>query len=300
MIIISVGGGLGNQMFEYAFCCMVKHVYPDVEVKLDSMYTLGDEHNGYELERVFGIEEEKCTLEELKQVSDIYPASEPHYKFRHFLDRIRNRIIGHRESCIVQRDFTVYEDKFFHLDMSKSYYFFGVFANSHYFSEIEDRIREIYQFPQIVDDSNRQWENEIRNSESVGIHIRHGDYVAYGIELLPEKFYRNAISYMKGHLPDRELKYFIFTDDPVYAKKAYGDIDDLYVVEGNIGENSYIDMQLMSMCKHNIIANSTFSFWGAYLNSNPSKIVVLPNKPCGNWKEPFACEGWVRMDVGEV
>lgn len=295
MIIISICGGLGNQMFEYAFCCMVKHVYPNVKIKLDIMNTLSADHNGYELRRVFGIEEEECTLEELKQLSDIYPVNGPHYKFINFLEKIRNRLIGHRESCLVQRDLTAYEDRFFHLDMSKSYYFFGVFANHQFFDEIEDEIRRVYQFPQITDDSNMRWSDEIITSESVGIHIRHGDYVTWGLELVPEEFYRKAIDYMREHIPYKELKYFVFTDDPVYAKEVYNDIENLYVVEGNVGENSYIDMQLMSLCKHNITANSTFSFWGAYLNQNPSKIVVAPDMPCAGWKEPYVCDEWIKL-----
>lgn len=295
MVIVSIGGGLGNQMFQYAFCCMVKHVYPDVKIKLDIMHTLSDDHNGYELKRIFGIEEEECTLEELRQVSDIYPANAPYYKFHHFIERIRNRLLGHRKSCIAQRDFTVYEDKFFHLDMSEPYYFFGVFANYHFFEKIEDKIRTVYQFPQIEDDANIRWEKEINSCESVGIHIRHGDYVAWGIELVSEDFYRRAISYIQKRVLNEKLKFFVFTDDPMYAKETYSDIDNLCVVEGNIGENSYIDMQLMSLCKHNIIANSTFSFWGAYLNANPSKIIVAPDMPCTERRKPFVCDGWIRM-----
>ena len=295
MIIISVGGGLGNQMFEYAFYCMFKYLYPDVEVKLDIMHTIGDNHNGYELERIFGVKAEECTKEELRKLSDIYPVDEPHYKYHHFWERIRFRLIGHKSSCIVQQDFTVYEDSFFHLDMSKSYYLYGVFANYQYLSDIDDMIRMIFQFPQIKDASNQYWEKEIGNSESVGIHIRHGDYVAWGVELVPEKFYRKAIDYIRDCVPNKELKYFVFTDDPIYAKETYGDIAGLQVIEGNSGRDSYIDMQLMSLCKHNIIANSTFGFWSAYLNQNISKIVVVPDMPYTGCKNPFACAEWIRM-----
>lgn len=295
MIIISIGGGLGNQMFEYAFYCMFKHLYPDVEVKLDIMHTLGDNHNGYELEKIFGVQAEKCTKEELNRVSDIYPVDGAHYKYHHFIERIRHKICGYKESCIVQRDFTVYDDSFFHLDMSKSYYLYGVFANYRFFSDIDDKIRAIYQFPQIKDATNMNWQDEIRNSESVGIHIRHGDYTAWGVDLVPEKFYRKAIDYLQDRMLGKKLKYFVFTDDPVYAKKTYSDIADLQVIEGNTGKNSYIDMQLMSLCKHNIIANSTFGFWGAYLNQNISKIIVVPNMPYTGCKNLFACDEWVRM-----
>lgn len=295
MIIISIGGGLGNQMFEYAFYCMFRHLYPDAEVKLDIMHTFGDDHNGYELERIFGVHAEECTLEELKQVSDVYPVNAPFYQLYHFFERIRHRLLGYKPSCIVQNDFTVYEDKFFHLDMSKSYYLYGVFANYKFFSEIEDIIRKVYQFPPIEDASNRRWEDKISGSESVGIHIRHGDYVSWGVELVPEKFYRKAISLLGELIPDKELKYFIFTDDPVYAKETFRDVANLWVIEGNVGKNSYIDMQLMSLCKHNIIANSTFSFWGAYLNRNSQKIVIVPNKPYTGCKNIFACAGWIRI-----
>lgn len=295
MIIISIGGGLGNQMFEYAFYSMFKYLYPDAEVKLDIMHTLGDNHNGYELEKIFGVRGRGMYRGGTKGLSDIYPVDGPHYKYHHFLERIRYRIFGHKATCIVQEDFTVYEDRFFHLDMSKSYYLYGVFANCQYFAGIEDRIREIYKFPQITDDSNKCWENEIRSSESVGIHIRHGDYTAWGVELVPEKFYRKAIHYIQERISNRELKYFVFTDDPHFANETYSDIVNLKVVEGNTGNNSYIDMQLMSMCKHNIIANSTFGFWSAYLNSNVSKIIVVPDLPYTGCQNLFACDEWIRM-----
>lgn len=295
MIIVSIGGGLGNQMFEYAFYRKLKHLYPKAEVKLDIMHTFGEAHNGYELESVFGLQAEECTLEELKKVSDIYPADSSFYKVHHFCERIRHRLCGYKPSCIVQKDWTMYEDKFFHLDMSKSYFFYGVFANHKFFSDIDDIILEMYQFPQIMDDSNKRWENEINASEAVGIHIRRGDYVTWGVELVPEKFYREAMHFVQEKISNRELKYFVFTDDPLYVKETYSDIANLQVVEGNTGRNSYIDMQLMSLCKHNIIANSTFGFWGAYLNRNTAKIIVAPNMPYTGCQNPFVCDGWIRM-----
>ena len=81
MIIISIGGGLGNQMFEYAFYLMMKEIYPNVEIKLDIMHTFGYAHNGYEIEKIFGLKSEECSLNELMKLSDIYPIDGKNYMF---------------------------------------------------------------------------------------------------------------------------------------------------------------------------------------------------------------------------
>lgn len=297
MIIISVGGGLGNQMFEYAFYYKVRKQYPDTEVKLDLFNTLGYSHNGYEIEKIFGLKAEECTLKELKRVSDICPAQARFYKWRKFAEKVRHKFFGVKSSCIMQKDATLYEDKFFKLDVSKSYYLFGIFANYRFFNDIAEEIQDIYSFPMIADERNKLWESRINSTESVGIHIRRGDYIEWGIDLAPDTFYREAMSIIEGKLLNREIHYFVFTDDPDYVKERFGDVANLQVIEGNEGIQSYIDMQLMSLCKHNIIANSTFSFWGAFLNKNADKIVVAPNLPYTGCKCPFVCEDWITIEV---
>ena len=89
--------------------------------------------------------------------------------------------------------------------------------------------------------------------------------------------------------------FFVFTDDIEYAEKLFYDTSKFIIVKGNSGRNSYRDMQLMSLCRHNITANSTFSFWGAYLNRNNDKIVVAPDIPFSGTKNPFICDDWIRI-----
>ena len=89
--------------------------------------------------------------------------------------------------------------------------------------------------------------------------------------------------------------FFVFSDDPVTAKDMFGNRENVCYVEGNTGSNSFRDMQLMSMCDHNIIINSTFGFWGAYLNKNRNKVVIGTKKPFANFKCPFACDDWVLI-----
>lgn len=297
MIIISIGGGLGNQMFEYAFYYKVKQLYPETIIKLDFFNTLGYSHNGYEIERIFGLKSQECTLEELKQVSDICPVQKRFYKWCKFLEKIRHKIFGIKASCIVQQDATMFEDKFYKIDIEKSYYFFGIFANYLFFNDIAEEIRNIYRFPMIVDERNKLWECTIKNTESVGIHIRRGDYIEWGIDLVPISFYREAMSIIEKKVLGKAIHYFVFTDDVDYVKSELCNVPNLQIVEGNEGTQSYIDMQLMSLCKHNIIANSTFSFWGAFLNRNASKIVIAPNLPYTGCKHPFICDDWIVIDV---
>ena len=297
MIIISVGGGLGNQMFEYAFYYKIKKVYQSVDVKLDFFNTLGYSHNGYELERIFKVEAAECSLKELKRVSDVCMANTPFYDLRKFLKRIKHKLLGVKSSCIMQSDATAYESKFFDLDASKDYFFYGIFANYKFFEDIKDEILNIYQFPNIEDACNMQWKEKIINCESVGIHIRRGDYIEWGIDLVPDKFYRNAMKIIEEKISNKEVYYFVFTDDAEYVKKHFADVSNMQIVEGNTEINSYIDMQLMSLCKHNIIANSTFSFWGAFLNENPNKLVIAPDLPYTGCKYPFVCEEWITIQV---
>ena len=128
---------------------------------------------------------------------------------------------------------------------------------------------------------------------SVSIHIRRGDYVSLGIPLLPLDFYTNAIVEMEKI--NGECNYYVFSDDPDLAKTFLPDNRPFTYINCNIGKDSFRDMQLMSMCRHNIIANSTFSFWAAFLNENVNKTVIAPKTPFPGCKYPFACDDWILL-----
>ena len=145
---------------------------------------------------------------------------------------------------------------------------------------------------------------KIKNTESVSIHIRRGDYLnpenqaIYG-GICTEEYYEKAISYMEEKLWNPH--FFIFSDDAEYAKKTYTK-DNYTVVDINHGRDSFFDMHLMGCCKHNICANSTFSFWGARLNENPTKLMIRPLKQRNtcDWYVPEIMKqlwkGWIMID----
>lgn len=131
-----------------------------------------------------------------------------------------------------------------------------------------------------VYDKNYQIIEAMKKEMSVSIHIRRGDYLdsenaAMFGGICTDAYYRAAIDYLLERYPDAH--FYIFSDDISYVREKYTG-SQYTVVDWNKGENSFFDIQLMSCCKHNICANSTFSFWGARLNPNPDKIMIRPAK----------------------
>ena len=295
MFIISAGEGLGNQMFEYAFYLKMKKVYKNSIIKLDPQFAFPPIHNGYEVERIFGLNSEKASWEEVEKYADLdYLVSMD--RFKSIRSKIKRKLGICKRSFVLQEDRTKYYDRFFSLDESRSYYLYGPFANSMYFEDIKDEIVSAYTFPDVPNDLV-DIVSKIKNSESVSIHIRRGDYVSQGLDLLDMDYYDHAIDLLTKGLKKNidDLLFVIFSDDINIARGMFVNYSNVLYVSGNKDDNSFRDMQLMSMCKHNIMANSTFSFWGAYLNRNRNKIVVGSKKPVAGYKYPFTCDGWTLI-----
>lgn len=161
----------------------------------------------------------------------------------------------------------------------------GYFQSEKYFIDYSQRIRQSFTFKNKPDELNSEMLNRIKETESISLHIRRGDYVSnltanseHG--LCSIDYYKKAVEYIKSKTESRGNRcFFLFSDDPIWVKENMMFLgDEMVVVDFNTGEKSYEDMRLMSMCKHNIIANSSFSWWAAWLNNNPDKIVIAPDK----------------------
>ena len=128
---------------------------------------------------------------------------------------------------------------------------------------------------------NKKYLHKILNSNSISIHVRRGDYLtniaAFNVHgVCSSSYYIHAISHLKSLM--KNLEFFVFSDDVVYSKLIFKGLRNITYIENNIAEHSYLDMALMSACKHNVIANSTFSWWAAWLNKNQNKVVIAPSK----------------------
>jgi hypothetical protein len=198
---------------------------------------------------------------------------------------------------MVRGDFDVPFD-YSQVTRQDSAYYDGYWQNEKNFSSIRPVILDAYSFPAISDDKNAQLVAKLSSANSVSCHVRRGDYLkAPNLCVCSEDYYRRAIQFVKqSKAPDL---FCIFSDDIAWCrenlKELIGDADVIFV-DWNKGENSFRDMQLMSLCRHNIIANSSFSWWGAWLNNHSDKLVITPdhwlNKPLVNDPIP---NSWIRI-----
>ena len=160
----------------------------------------------------------------------------------------------------------------------------------------EDYIREntVFKYPML--EKSREISQKMQRENSVSIHVRRGDYVSQGYILLTQNYYNQAVSYMKANLDNPH--FYIFSNDIDWVRKNLK-IDAPYtIVDWN--NKDYQDLQLMSYCKNHIIANSTFSWWGAFLSKNKNKIVIAPNKHVSwnlDWIKPTLAPDFVVIDV---
>lgn len=296
MLIVCFGDGLGNQMFQYAFYKELQKRYPSETVKMDIFNIYGSYiHNGFELEKLFGIKSNECTEEESLSLLEYCPIVNKKYWLRNKISRINDLLGRKKGTTFYQKDATEYYSEVFCLEKGQSMLFRGNWVNEKYFENVKQELKDIFVFPKIESKKNLNVLERIENSNSVSIHVRRGDYLQSGMHNLSLNYYKQAVKIIKEKLSYPQ--FYVFSDDSDFIRDNFDFIGDYLIVEGNKGENSWIDMFLMSKCKHNIIANSTFSFWGAYLNSNNSKIVIAPEMAAPQFKNPFACTEW--MIIGD-
>lgn len=177
----------------------------------------------------------------------------------------------------------------------------GNFQNERFFKPIEHIIRSEFSFRSPLEGKNAAISQKIIRDQSVAIHIRRGDYVNQknNFAICTNEYYHKALEYIISKISDAHL--YIFSDEIEWVQKniAFGSIPHTYI-DWNSGKDSYKDMQLMSMCKHAIIANSTFSWWGAWLINHPDKIVMAPeiwfnNTTDYNEYKGYLPAGWIRF-----
>lgn len=246
-------GGLGNQMFQYALLLALRN--KGISIHLDiSYYTFLKMHNGYELNRVFGINE-NCI--------------DKHGFHLYFL----RTLYKFHPNRLVLIDKYKYNDMVF---STTARYIFGYWQNERYFKDIEELVRKAFSFAN-VDDRNKSKAQIIKNQNSISLHIRRGDYREFGMNIIGKDYYLKAISYINKRVENP--LFYVFSDDKDEALDILKGVNVKFeIVDWNTGLESFMDMYLMSNCKHHIIANSSFSWWGAWLNDDPNKIVVAPKE----------------------
>jgi len=296
MRLVQIDGGLGNQMFQYAFYCSLKALYSDVN--LNTCFARNSkQHNGLELERVFNFTNKNGVRVEF--LSLLY------YYFERLNRRIHNKKSFTRSlgrlipfQLINEEEFSVYSSHYL-MAQGRMLYFKGYWQSEKYFKDLIYP-NEIFRFP--ITNCNFKTEELvafIKSTENcVSIHIRGGDYNApanyssFG-NICNQEYYRKAIETIGSKV--YKPTFIILSDDNELTNRSMP-TDNSIFVDWNRGTESWQDMFIMSKCKHNIVANSSFSWWGAYLNDNPNKIVIAPRKWHNLHEAPDICPPtWIRI-----
>ena len=181
-------------------------------------------------------------------------------------------------------------------------YFKGFYQSERFFADIKDEVRESFTFDKNKANSRSLNMLEIldKDENAVSLHIRRGDYLqpkhwATTGSVCQLPYYQNAIAEMSRRVASPS--YYIFSDDIAWVKENLP-LQNAVYIDWNTDEDSWQDMMLMSHCKHHIICNSTFSWWGAWLNPNMDKTVIVPSRWFQHSEAPdIYPTGWIKVPV---
>jgi hypothetical protein len=276
MIIIKIQAGLGNQLFQYATARALSYRY-NTDLKVDlSFYNNLKNRNAYRLDK-FKL---PISIAEISDYDHLKNSGNIPYFFR-LLKRLGISISPYyKKTHIVENDIL----KLFQSgrNLIGNYYLEGWFFNIHCFQEYRGIIINDLCGSYSLSNDNHSLQNEIKNTNSVAVHIRRGDFLtnAY-FKLLPKEYYNNAIT-LSLDLIEKPVFYF-FSNDPKWVKKEFATVPNARFVGNNsVADTDFstagdvADLMLIRSCKHQIIANSSFSWWGAWLNENPLKKIFYP------------------------
>lgn len=277
MIIMGIVAWLGNQMFQYAHGKKLsiqskQPLYLDIDPMYYDMrnYELGI----YNIEENFATEKQKRRYTKLRKKKFLDTCWYPVKRFSKKFDP--HYIIENKKHPKIHKSMFDYRNDI--QPASWDYYLEWFWQSEKYFIDIAPIIRKEFTLEQpITDPKNVDIMEKIHNSNAISLHVRRTDYMWSDFSWVATiEYYNRAIQYIQQKVINPT--FFIFSDDPVWTKENIMTNHESYFIDWNTKENSYKDMQLMSLCKHNIIANSSFSWRWARLNNNADKIVIAPAK----------------------
>ncbi len=332
MIVVRFTSGLGNQMFQYSFYRLMQETYPNTEVKADlTWFYANNDHHGYELHRIFEkvpntqFHIQEASKKEILAATGLVPNlcsrgfGKEFEKFRRYPNRILREFTQSKRAPFmidqltgtienkdqILSDGTVKNEMFekvMHLDTKRNWYLTGFWIEEKYYRNRMEALYKELVFPALASTINRELAARIQSENSVSIHVRRGDYLVQYADMfavLDRGYYEKAVHYIENHVT--QPSYFIFSDDSTFVEKEFDWLSNKTIVINNKGDDSYCDMQLMSLCHHNIIANSTFSQWGALLNTNENHIVIYPAEYLKQQdNELKTLPGWVRISTTQI
>ncbi|MCI8418500.1 MAG: alpha-1,2-fucosyltransferase [Lachnospiraceae bacterium] len=289
MIVVKITDGLGNQMFQYAYAkslqiCLSKNVYLDISDinnirhnnQQDTQWTRLCDRRQYELD---GFSISLPVIDEKKAI-EMCRRSGDRSKFLNYCEQLRllpTVYLKESECRETGIRYTSYQN----------YYVEGYFFDKIYSDSIKNALRKEFKLKKRLC-LPKKIEEILKTRNTVSLHIRRGDFLKVGRNISENNYYDRAIKYVENRLKDVFL--LVFSDDIEWVRmNRKFKTEHLFISNGEFTDNE--EMTLMSMCSHNIIANSTFSYWGAWLNSNSKKLVIAPK----GWRQKVIPESWIAL-----
>lgn len=283
MIIVRIIGGIGNQLFQYVFGQYLKKQY-NIKVLYDiSAFDSVNKERDFELRLIFP-DIQICNKE--KYLIGRYRGFEKRVRVLFFNLRKTNHYIA---NCEI--------DNLPEFEGGHIYYLDGYWQYPEIIKTMYENLSNKFIPTELPPIEISRLVEEINFNNSVAIHIRRGDYFTpknierYGV--CDSSYYNKAVIKMENMI-DENLQYYVFSDDLKWVKDNMNlPSNTMYV--NNYQINTYWYIYLMSLCNHNIISNSSFSWWGAFINNNPNKKVIAPSIWLLNSKETLALNEWIKI-----
>lgn len=314
MKVVAILGGLGSQMFKYAFYLQLKQLSGEKCYINTIPFYMQEMWNGYELKRIFSIEDEDIidffTESEIQNLRDdkkryyevsmdlmkrIWPQEKCLWVcrgkvYQEFWDdrqskdvTWKQRIISTVESLknrFIKKEYIDIYPKDFHLLSGNVLYDEFNHTSDQYFKSIKNKLVEVFTFPEFTDEKNEQISKLMLRTNSVALHIRRSDHLYDNVKLFKRRYFAKSVKYIKRNVTNPV--FFVFSDESGWCKKNLQELglhqEEVYFIDWNKNEESYRDMQLMTYCQHNILCISSFSWWGYFLSKRRDKIVIAPKE----------------------
>lgn len=278
-VIVKLIGGLGNQMFQYATALSFS-MKKSAELLIDKSSFESYKLHNFSLSNLAI----SASFANEKQIKEI-----------------KKRNLFFKRTNVFKENGLNYNKSLFEADVP--IYLDGYFQSEKYFKDVRKKVIEEFQPSNELSNYSNEITSKIKNSEiSISLHIRRGDYLyaktAQVHGLCSLDYYNKAVEYIKNKNPEKQLSFFIFSDDHDWVSENLKLDGEVIQVNGNGVDRNFEDIILMSKCEHNIIANSSFSWWGSWLNENEDKLVIAPRE----WfktkdlnSEDIYCSNWIKI-----
>lgn len=263
--VVRISGGLGNQLFQYCFAKYLEEKLHE-KIVLDCSNYLRDKNRQFVLGNFL----------------DEYLAINVAQEWLYYIRYILSRRYGFDCLNYVSDDSFVFDEDIY----KKGYYFAGYWQNIKYFDSLKCELKKSLQYKKKLTSSQKSMIEKMRDSESVAVHVRRGDYLSSQYndiyELVDERYYKRAVESLENRIDNIVL--FLFSDDVKWCKQAFKNYNGVYINEISGGDD-IIEFELMRNCKHFIIANSTYSWWASYLGADEKSIKIAPSRWMKNENE---------------